>query len=416
MTKNLFPLFTRQGSWTAMFSNRPGQRENLVESFQFDEFQAVVRIIAEAVVGMDVNVLDIKVQIQDNFHEWISGRALSLQAQDATTGSWVDFAELSSAQRHVISSVLRLLEAKTLQNNGSSPLLIVLGDEPDQNMHQAAIRHFYNFVNESETCSYLSTHSSVALSLPSFSRLHAYRAPSGNLRLMPWSPSLVANSDDIDLGVDKAALLSAVTLVILVEGAHDEEALTLLLSLAGIRISSHVLVLPWRGHRTMHTIADSYVWMNMTDARILVVVDNSRAEIINGWRTRIVESIREGRPQATIARELREYSGLSGEETTLRDLLERSIHNGVIDRVFAFGFSRGDIIEYADPGDFGLTSSWDDLRVEYQRSSHRSPFKDWLRSEHGARISTKAVRTAFANLDHLEEDLVNLLRLIDSIS
>ena len=412
----LFPRFPDQGSWTAIFSNGPDQEEKLLESSQFNDFHALIKGVAEAVSRMDINVLDVKVQMQDDFTEWISGRALSLQAQDSTTGSWVEFTELSGAQQHIISSLLHLLKAKVTTNDGSSPLRIVLGDEPDRNMHQTAIRHFYLFVDQSETCSYLSTHSSVALSLPSFSRLHAYRLPSGNLRLMPWTPTFLANSEGIDLGVDKVAVLSAVSLVILVEGAHDEEALMLLLSLADIQISSRVLVLPWRGHRTMHTIADSYVWMNMTDARILVVVDNGRAEIINKWRAKIKESFIEGRSQAAMVRELRENSGLSGEESTLRDLLERSIQNGVTERVFAFGFSRGDIIEYTDPTVFKLTQSWDDLRLEYLRSTNRIPFKDWLRREHGAQISTRAVRTAFANLDHLDTDLINLLQLINQIS
>lgn len=166
----------------------------------------------------------------------------------------------------------------------------------------------------------------------------------------------------------------------------------------------------------MHTIADSYVWMNMTDARILVVVDNSRAQIINKWCTIIKNSITQGRPQSAITRELRENSGLSGEEETLRDLLERSIQNGVTDRVFAFGFSRGDIIEYVNPSDFGLKLSWQDLRRDYKRSTNRTPFKDWLRNEHAAHISTKTVKAAFANLDHLDSDLIDLLKLINEIS
>jgi hypothetical protein len=380
------------------------------------EFEKIIQDVAEALSKMDINVLDIRIQTNRDFTKWISGQGIALQAKDATTGSWVDFIYLSSAQQLIISSVLRLLQPKTATNDGSPPFRIVFGDEPDRNMHQTAIRHFYKFLDQTETCSYLSTHSSVALSLPSFSRLHAYRIPSGNIRLVPWTPKILANSEGIDLGVDKVALLSAVSLVILVEGAHDEEAIKLLLSLTDIQISSRVLVLPWRGHRTMHTIADSYVWMNMTDARILVVVDNSRAQIINKWCAVIKKLITEDRPQSAITRELRENSGLSGEEETLRDLLERSIQNGVTDRVFAFGFSRGDIIEYADPSDFGLKQNWQSLRSDYQQSTNRTPFKDWLRNEHKARISTKTVKAAFANLDHLDSDLVALLQQINDIS
>ena len=416
MSKTIFPNSPDQSSWTAIFSNGPDQTETSIESSKLVEYEKIVQDAAEAVSKMDINVLDVRIQTNRDFTKWISGQGIELQAKDATTGSWVDFIYLSSAQQHIISSVIRLLQPKAATNDGSPPFRIVFGDEPDRNMHQTAIRHFYKFLDQTETCSYLSTHSAVALSLPSFSRLHAYRIPSGNIRLVPWTPKFLANSEGIDLGVDRVALLSAVSLVILVEGAHDEEAIRLLLSLTDIQISSRVLVLPWRGHRTMHTIADSYVWMNMTDARILVVVDNSRAQIINKWCAVIEKLITEERPQSAITRELRENSGLSGEEETLRDLLERSIQNGVTDRVFAFGFSRGDIIEYADPSDFGLKQSWHDLRRDYQRSNNRTPFKDWLRNEHKAHISTKTVKAAFANLDHLDSDLVALLQQINDIS
>jgi len=415
-SKVLFPAVLDEGAWTVIFSNGPDGEECSIDSSILVKFKKHIQNVAEAVSKMDINVRDIRIKTDNDFTKWISGDGVELQAKDATTGSWVNFLDLSSAQQHIISSVLRLLQSKTTTNDDSPPFRIVFGDEPDRNMHQTAIRHFYKFLDQTETCSYLSTHSSVALSLPSFSRLHACRLPSGNIRLVPWTPVFLANSEVVDLGVDKAALLSAVSLVILVEGAHDEEALKLLLSLTEIQISSRVLVLPWRGHRTMHTIADSYVWMNMTDARILVVVDNSRAQIINKWCAIIKNSIAQGRPQSTITRELREKSGLSGEEETLRDLLERSIQNGVTDRVFAFGFSRGDIIEYANPSDFGLKLSWQDLRRDYKRSTNRTPFKDWLRNEHAAHISTKTVKAAFANLDHLDSDLINLLKLINEIS
>ncbi|MBM4259746.1 MAG: hypothetical protein FJ147_28100 [Deltaproteobacteria bacterium] len=414
-SKALFPADSDEGSWTVIFSNGPDGVEDSIESSKLDELKKLIQQVAEAVSKMDINVLDIRIQTSTDFTKWISGQGIELQAQDATTRSWVDFIELSSAQQHIISSVLRLIQPKTARDSNSPPFRIVLGDEPDRNMHQIAIRHFYEFLDRKETCSYLSTHSSVALSLPSFSRLHAYRKPSGNIRLVPWTPIFLAKSEGFDLGVDKTALLSAVSLVILVEGAHDEEAIKLLLTQTDSQVYNRVLVLPWRGHRTMNTIADSYVWMNMTDARILVVVDNSRAQIINKWCEIIKKSFTEGRPLAKITRELRESSGLSGEEKTLRDLLERSIQIGVADRVFAFGFSRGDIIEYADPADFGLKKSWQDLRRDYQRSTNRTSFKDWLRSEHAARISTKAVTAAFANLDHLDDDLVNLLKLIKDI-
>jgi hypothetical protein len=415
-SKLLFPAVLDEGAWTVIFSNSPDGEECSIESSNLVEFERHIQKVAEAVAKMDINVHDIRIETSSDFTKWISGNGIELQAKDATTGSWVDFIDLSSAQQHIISSVLRILQRISTTNDNSPPFRIVLGDEPDRNMHQTAIRHFYYFLDQTETCSYLSTHSSVALSLPSFSRLHAYRLPSGNIRLVPWTPRFLANSEGIDLGVDKAALLSAVSLVILVEGAHDEEALKLLLTLTDIQISSRVLVLPWRGHRTMHTIADSYVWINMTDARILAVVDNSRAQVINRWCATIKKAISEGRPQSAITRELRENSGLSGEEETLRDLLERSIQNGVTDRITAYGFSRGDIIEYANPSDFGLKQSWQDLRRDYKRSTNRTPFKDWLRSEHAAHISTKAVKAAFANLDHLDSDLVNLLKLINEIS
>lgn len=422
--KELFPRYARGTPWTALFSgNGTGVGQGAtrstgeIESDVLTGLRERMESVSSTIRIMDVNLSGVRVNHSPHLSDWIDGTGLSIEAQDSTSSTWVDFSLLSSSQQHVISSVLRIVEALPSPDE-TLPILVMLADEPDRNMHQSAIRRYYRCVEDMVTWSYIATHSPVALSIPHFSRLHAFRHISGELGVSPLIPAAIDRDEAEKLGVDHIELLSTVNVLLLVEGSHDEVALLELLRPFDSVSMSRVLVVPWRGHRNMHTIADSFVWMSLTDAHIVVVTDNARAETLSKIRDEALQEAREGtRPNQIVRRIERQLSSadISPEEKTLYDLVERALHVGSLNRVHPFGLAHRDIIEYADPADFGLTKSWDILRSQYARSSERLPFKDWLRTTHDARISNETVRVAFSNLDHLETDIVDLLGLIDRL-
>jgi len=87
----------------------------------------------------------------------------------------------------------------------------------------------------------------------------------------------------------------------------------------------------------------------------------------------------------------------------------------MLDRFHVFGLGRKDVIEYLPASAFGLTDGWEKLRSDFDqfRDTERLDFKDWLRRERSAEISTRRIRSAFDSLDSVDSELLQLLSEIE---
>jgi hypothetical protein len=154
----------------------------------------------------------------------------------------------------------------------------------------------------------------------------------------------------------------------------------------------------------------------MTDARVLVMVDNlTQIELEPIW-AEIRREYRDGDLGAAkgVARGL-ERKGAEG--AWLGELVERAITIGRLDRLDLFGLSKTDIICYFDPADFGLVESWDALLAQHlavkrdRDRGDRRPvlsLKDWLRAEKGATVGTNKVTQAARRTPSLHPDFERL--------
>jgi hypothetical protein len=387
--------------------------EALVESTASQEIDALMSATSESIAGLEIGLRAVRFEVSKSLHDWIAGRPFVFEAMDDRSGTWIPVDNLSQAQRQLVGAFLRFHRATQDQR-----VVLGLSDEPDQNLHITAVRSLLELIDQLFTISFTSTHSPIALATRDLKRLHVFRRADGSVGLKRWHPSSSELQAVSDLGVDRLHLLSTVSLVIVVEGAHDKVALERLLAASGLNDDRFVLIIPLRGHSGIATMADSLVWMEMTDAQILAVVDNGRASWIDKLREELLAAPTNTKSQIrSIFKRLEQaQSAASAEERTLIDLFERAVSTGTLSRVHAFGLSKGDIIEYLDPAEFELSDTWPQLRDSYSKSSLRKPFKEWLRSERGARISTDRVDRAFSGLEAIPTDMSDLLKRIAELS
>jgi hypothetical protein len=148
----------------------------------------------------------------------------------------------------------------------------------------------------------------------------------------------------------------------------------------------------------------------------LVVVDNFRTKAV----IEIVSNF-EGK-EATIAnvvefkkapsKQLPQWQ--SGENRFIGDLLLNAFEHSQLPRLKIFGLSKADIIMYLPESVFGLNETWDALHARWKSEKTSSNFKDWLRTKHGARISTPKIASAAKHLTEPHVDLLNLLEIVRS--
>jgi hypothetical protein len=388
--------------------------ESVVESTALVRLDDLFASISTQIGALDIGLSAVKYELSAAIRDWIDGSPLRVTAQDQTTGVWVQYEELSDAQRYTVGMLIQ--SGQALQDDY---IFVGIADEPDRNLHPTAVRNLFSFIQDRFPLSYIATHSPVALAQRDMARLHAYRDHDGYLHVAKWEPSRNIESSAIELGVDRTHLLSAIGLIIVVEGEHDRVALEALMSGVGHAGSLQTMVIPMRGHGGVTTIADSFVWLEMTDARIIALTDNATSFHLPDLRSQAISLLRSGKSARVVHKEIAATWSpeiKTPEEKSLLDLLLRSVQCGAVERIAAFGLTLGDIIEYVNPQHFGLRHAWSELRNEYENSQHRVSFKKWLSDQYDAKISVKTVREAFENLDYLHADLVGLLGLINDLS
>ena len=388
--------------------------EQRVLSSRLEKYTSLLEAVSDSLRTLDIGLGAAKLSISLNVRDWINGESARVIAQDQSSLEWVTIDRLSDAQRKILGTLIQLHSAEM-----EGRLIIGLADEPEQNLHPSAVKQLFKLIDAKFPVSYVSTHSPIALSIRGPKRMHAFRNGDGHLRVNVWTPSRNMQDDAQTLGIEKALLLSTVGIVIAVEGEHDRVAIEAILEPNKENDALQILVIPMRGHTGITTIADSFVWLEMTDAYIMSVVDNATTEKLKDLRNKILAELQAGSKYAMVEKKLHIadlQKDSTPEERSQIDLMVRAAKNGIIARVHPFGLSKLDVIEYAPPQAFALSETWDTLRKEYVESKNRKNFKDWLITTKGAQISVRTIKAAFEDLDVLHSDLVHLIQTVKTLA
>lgn len=354
--------------------------------------------------------------------DWLRAAAPRWEALDRASRAWVPLADLSSAQcRWANLAVdLALSEAEAADR----PIVVIL-DEPEGALHRTAERHLVNGLKALSTALngaaiIVATHSPAFLSDVGVRQVHVHRVRDG---LALASTVTVGVQGDLqgeisldDLGLGRADALHLARVVLAVEGPHDEAVLEAIA--AETIVETRSLLVRMHGAKHAPAILDAQILMTMTDAHILVVVDNiASRQLIPIWEAlRALADAGDQRGAQVQVDRVRRLPG--GEALWLSQLAERALALGRLDRLSLFGLGKPDIIFYLDPTHFGLDEPWATLHREW-KTGHKAgddDFKTWLRKTKGAKISTGKIGAAARALVPLPRDLEELKTRVIELS
>jgi energy-coupling factor transporter ATP-binding protein EcfA2 len=304
-------------------------------------------------------------------HDWFQGRPpLRWWVQDQS-GTPVDLQDLSTAQKRWSTLAIRL----ALDSIEYAHSLLVL-DEPEAALHPSAQRFLAQGIKDlgSSLQVIVASHSPAFLDQTIFRLHHVHRGRTGKTELSSLAgDQLQAVSQ---LGIAPSELLQHIRLVVVVEGRHDEIILRTVIGADFDGIGA--IVVPMGGAAKLSPVLDSRLIFDYTDAKVLVVLDNSGDEVRSVWEQAMAAS-RAG--DLASARETLLGLKRDGERGFLRNFGLRAVEQGQTDRVEVFGLTHPDILDYLSPSAVVPKSGgrdWNRLRSE-SGAKTGTAFKNWLR-------------------------------------
>jgi len=215
-----------------------------------------------------------------------------------------------------------------------------------------------------------------------------------------------------DLGMRPIDLLQVYRVILVVEGSHDSAVLQS--TFPDEWESNRIRIVHMRGASHVLDLASSELLRDFTDAHIVVLLDDVAGQITEGIAKAISLAMSGSSGEARkLLVDLESRSGhIEGKAVQLaRNYLKRP------QNIHIRGLERRDIIEYLDPSEFGLTSTWKALRKMHREERHALEFKEWLRAEHGATINENRIANAAARLsEHPPPELTSLLSFCVGLS
>ncbi len=251
------------------------------------------------------------------------------------------------------------------------------------------------------------THAPALVNPDRFNVVHVDRHQNGEVRanrmqFTQWAePKRLA----AELGWTVADVLQKIRKWIVVEGQHD---MVVLDAVFGNELAERGWALaPLHGARQVSTAFTSRILLDFTEATIRVVLDHIDAEAVKqfdkardlyldgqyGQSKRLLEQM--GSQKAPAA---------SAEVDHLARAAAEAVGRRTLHRIEFVGLARPDILNYLDPADLGLTSSWDELLDQYRKihpgRMSGSAYKKWLKKR-GMKTNDDRLRTAALRLDDL---------------
>lgn len=367
---------------------------------------------------LDAPELRLRIGVPD---EWLDGTAPAWEALDAMSGTWVPLADLSSAQRRWAVLAIELALAESTEPG--RPIVVLL-DEPEAALHRSAEAHLVTGLKRlalelGDAAVIVATHSPAFLADGGVRPIHVHRSLRGLAVTSEIDVGLNDSADQIatmaSLGLRRADLLQLARVAVVVEGGHDEAVIE---TVAAAEIAeSRAFMLRMLGAKNAVAVLDAQVLISMTDATVLVVLDNdAHGRLYPMW-----ERLRAHADSGDVEAADKEVNAIrligTGESSWLAELAERSLRIGRLDRLHVFGLSEPDVLFYLPPEAFKLTDPWLDLHREWRALPRgRADFKTWLRSEKGASISTPRAKRAATALQDVPPDLAELADCIRRLS
>jgi hypothetical protein len=398
------------------FRNLFAEQIRIYDTKLTDESVRSLQQLADQVAGaiskhleeLEASLLAVRVIVSDALKDWFADSMLRIEYLDGHTNTWLNLSLASSAQRRWVGLAIGLYEASLHR----SPMLFV-SDEPDQGMHVSSIRSISRVFRELNTTSLITSHSPGALRDPSVHLLHVHRDVLGGFEIDKIESGNDPLVESASLGIDAIDLLPRLKVAIFVEGEHDRAALDTYFSwranLDGdARIRSFTRIFPSRGVGQMTNLVDAQILLDYTSAKLVIIADNFRTESLLPLVTELREAEIAGAEPKDLEEVLRSWHqrskgstrrknsrNTSFEERTMYDVLRVAIRNRAVKRITIIGIGVKDVIELLPSEAFGLTESWADLQLEYNKSNEfgsvKRSFKEWLRQTRSIEINAKRV-------------------------
>ena len=309
------------------------------------------------------------------------------------------------------------IEMTLPRNQFNTPAILVL-DEPENALHQAAQAHLTRGLSFQGTWElgprvvasgiFVATHSPALLAAEGAHLVHVHRSD-GETALSPVIGLAAVDAVVEQLGASRADILMMTKSFILVEGEHDKIVLTRLFGEELDRHRARVLVM--RGAKRATAMLDLELLARYSEARLVLVIDRLGREASAIWEEASLCDAKGDRLAAE--RCLHQLDRLpGGEGRWMAEAGLAALAAGRLSRVRLVGLERRDILEYLPvtemvPG----AASWEALRAEHQGSHAKDDFKTWLRNTHSARITPAAIANAAGKVDDLQDLPALLLEL-----
>jgi len=395
--------------------------EELEDSVVLPGLPAVEAMLAEAnkmLKSLEIGLTEVHLSLNTSPSDFFERRQPALRFGVEQSGMWLKYELLSSAQQRWVNILLNILINLHVPRHAT----LFVCDEPDMGVHQGAARQVLEFLAELPIPTVVTSHSAVSFQIDRSHLVHLSVEKLNERPIRVISEPVL--SDDVarvaaQLGVSTLDLLALKRLLVVGEGEHDVAVFEGLIGLThDSKTRQRSLITAARGARNLLSTVEARIVTDYTDMHVLSIADNIRAARITAARDKLLEGEREGLPAGRNIKlsgliELRQDSRF--EERVLFDLLERCAQRRMLDRFHVFGLGRKDVIEYLPASAFGLTDGWEKLRSDFDqfRDTERLDFKDWLRRERSAEISTRRIRSAFDSLDSVDSELLQLLSEIE---
>lgn len=367
--------------------------------------------------GFDIGISEIVFDFKSDYDSLRVREQPEIRFRTVGDNQSIDFAELSSAQQRWATLLFNIL----LNEPSRERSLLFVADEPDSGVHQSASREILEFLASQPCTSLITSHSPTSLRIDTAHLVHLSVAPDGERTASPPALSKTVAEVATDLGVSPVELLALRKLLVVCEGDHDVAVIEGLIGCSRVSgIQQRVIVAAARGVANLQSTAACSIVTDYTDLKVLHVADNSNLEELK----KISDYLRACPKNMSTAKAL-QNSGLlarriiaTAEDIVMLNLLEAIAKRQLLSRFHLFGLRKKDIVEYLPEISFGLTDSWTQLRGDYYRfkGAEQLNFKEWLRAERSAQISTRKVREAFANQATLHQDLRALLDEIEYLA
>jgi energy-coupling factor transporter ATP-binding protein EcfA2 len=348
--------------------------------------------------------------------EWYQGNSPLKWWADDPSGVAVELSELSTAQKRWSSLAIQLAIRGPLGNpeaGGATHRLLVL-DEPEAALHATAQRFLAKEIGQvaPDLQVIVASHSPAFLDHTGFRLHHVHRGQGGRTALTQL-PRDQLEAEVRSLGMAPSDLFQHFRIFVVVEGRHDEIILNSCVGeeLAGLGAR----ILAMGGAAQLSPVVDSRLIFDSSDAKVLVVIDNTDNQVLAIWQ-RAIEAAGSG--SLSEARTILEELGREGESGFIRNFGIRAVEQGRTDRIELYGLSEPDILFYLSPASLIPKASgktWDRLQTDAGAKSG-TKFKRWLRDTYDFSGDDTVLESAVSQLDDLPRDFIGLIEKATSMA